>query len=253
MFGRRKTPPPQRPDEGSNEPGHAHVLALLDREEQEKPLQRVQLAGRVLFDLACQILTDGKGVRMENLLAMLASVGGQQCIAPLLERARAEGRTPQDLGIMVVECTDGRTYYFGDAPNRLLVESELSLVSLAFGAAQACGAPVSMEMIHAEMGQVASAVGSGDDFFLFDLPERNRIDSPANWAAHFTPKIVDACDLYRVPPLQRATAIGFAIYRAIEAGKDAIDPMIAARIVLGCAVRCAKADPHFIEHRRRAA
>lgn len=253
MFGRRKTPPPQRPDDGSDGPGHAHVLALLDREEQDKPLQRVQLAGRVLFELGCQIVTDGQGVRMENLLAMLASVGGQQCIAPLLERAEAEGKTPQDLGIMVVECSDGRTYYFGDAPNRLLVESQHSLLSLALGAAQACGAAVTMDIVHAEMKQVASAVGTGDDFFAFDLPERNRIDSPANWAAHFTAKIVEACDLYRVPPLQRATAIGFAIYRAIEAGKDAIDPMIAARIVLGCSVRCAKVDPHYIEHRRRAA
>lgn len=246
MFGRRKSPP--TPSGGEPEPGHAHVLALLDREEQEKPLQRVQLTGRILFDLACQILGDDKGIRMENLLALLASVGGQQCIAPLLEILAAQGKSPQDLGIMVVEGNDGRTYYFGDEPNKLLVESPHSLISLAFGAAQECGAAV-----HAEMKAVASAVGSGDRFFEFDLPERNSIDSPANWAAHFTAKFVEACDLYRVPPLQRATAFGCAIYQAIMAGKEAIDPMIAARIVLGCAARCAKADPRLLEEKRRKA
>lgn len=253
MFGRRKSPPPAPPAPDQGGPGHSHVLALLDREEHEKPLQRVQLAGRVLFDLACQIVADGNGVRIENLLALLASTGGQQCIAPLLEQAHAEGKKPQDLGILVVETVDGRIYYFGDAPNALLIESQYALLSIALGAAQASGAAVTMDMVNEEMKQVASVVGAGDAFFLFDLPERNRIDSPANWAAHFTPKIVQACDLYRVPPLQRATAIGFALYRAIEAGKDAIDPTIAARIVLGCAVRCAKADPMFLESRRRAA
>ena len=253
MFGRRTTPPPQQPSDGSPEPGHAHVLALLDREEQEKPLQRVQLTGRILFDLACQVLSDDKGVRMENLLALLASVGGHQCIAPLLELAAAQGKTPQDLGIMVAEGADGRTYYFGDAPNKLLVESQYSLLSLAFGAAQDCGAAVTVDMIHAEMKQVAAAVGSGDAFFAFELPERNQIDNPANWAAHFTPKFVEACDLYRVPPLERATAFGFAIYQAITTGKGAIDPLIAARIVLGCATRCAKVDPRSLEQRRRAA
>lgn len=234
-------------------PGHAHVLALLDREESEKPLQRVQLTGRILFDLACQILNEeGKGVRMENILALLSSVGGQQCIEPLLRQAAAQGMSPQDLGIMVVQANDGRTYYFGDAPNKLLVESQYALLSLAFGAAQDCGAPVTVEMIHEEMGAVAKAVGSGDAFFEFDLPERNRIDSPANWAARFTAKFVDACDLYRVPPLQRATAFGFALYQAITMGKDAIDPLVAARIVLGCAVRCAKADPNMLLERRAA-
>ena len=253
MFGRRTSPPAQPSGGGSDQPGHANVLALLDREEQEKPLQRVQLTGRILFDLACQVVADDKGVRLENLLALLASVGGQQCIAPLLEVIAAQGRTPQDFGLMVAQAADGRTYYFGDEPNKLLVESPHSLISLAFGAARECGAPVTIDMIHAEMKLVASAVGTGDRFFDFELPERNRIDSPANWAAHFTPRFVEACDLYRVPPLQRATAFGFAIYQAIMTGKQAIDPLIAARIVLGCAIRSAKIDPRILEEKRRAA
>jgi hypothetical protein len=253
MFGRRTSPPAQQSGGASDEPGHAHVLALLDREEQEKPLQRVQLTGRILFDLACRTVSDDKGVRMENLLALLASVGGQQCIAPLLETIAAQGKSPQDFGLMVAQGADGRSYYFGDAPNKFLVESPHSLISLAFGAAQECGAPVTMDMIHAEMKAVAAAVGTGDRFFEFDLPEQNRIDSPANWAAHFTPRFVEACDLYRVPPLQRATAFGVAIHQAITTGKEAIDPLIAARIVLGCAIRSAKIDPRVLEEKRRAA
>ena len=253
MFGRRKTPPPAPPGTAypDQPPGHAHVLALLDREEHEKPLQRAQLTGRVIFDWVCEAFKDERGIRMESLLATLASVGGQQCIEPLLESLKAGGRTAQDAGIMEVKTTDGSVYFFGDAPNELLVESPMSLISLAFGAAKDCGAAVTMDMIHDEMRTVASSLGSGEAFFEFPLPEHIQIGNPMDWAALVTPKIVDLCNLYRVPPLQRATAIGFAIARAIVAGKQAIDPLIAARIVLGCATRCAKVDPAAMEKWRQ--
>ncbi len=243
MFGKRKTPPPSGSDP-ANQPGHEAVLAHLDREAEANPQQRAQLVGRLLFDWACEVLNDQQGVRMENLLAMLASVGGHLCLAPILDRLKAEGRQPKDVGMLEVEVADGRKFYFGDLPNALLVESPHSLISLAFGAAQSVGANVSVEMIHAEMKKVAAEVGKSDEeFFALDLPERNRTDSPLNWAKAFTPHVVKSCDLYRLDAMQRPTAIGFALYRAIEAGKTSIDPNVAASLVLQCAVRMAKVDP----------
>lgn len=242
MFGKRKTPPQQPAP--SDDAGHQAVLAHLDREEKNNPQQRAQLVGRLLFDWACETLNDQQGVRMENLLAMLSSVGGHLCIAPILDRLKAEGRHPKEVGMVEVELADGRKYYFGDLPNSLLAESQYSLVSLAFGAAQSVGGQVSMDMIHAEMKKVAGEIGKSDEeFFELDLPERNRTDTPLNWARAFTPHVVRSCDLYRLDPMQRPMAIGFAIYRAIEAGKDAIDPTVAASLVLQCATRMAKVDP----------
>ena len=254
MFGKRKTPPPQQPPR-DEQPGHAQVLAHLAREEAEKPLQRAQLTGSVLFDQACRILQQaGNGVRIENLLAALASVGGQQCLEPILHALVKQGKQPQDIGMMVVKGDDERLYFFGDAPNTPLLESPTSLLGLAFGAAQQLGAPVTLDMIHAEMAAVAKSVGTGDAFFAFDLPERHAIDSPLAWAAHFGPAFVETCDLYRMPPQQRAAAFGFALQRAIDAGKHTIDPLMAARIVLGCAVRTAKIDPAYVASvRSRAA
>jgi hypothetical protein len=249
MFGKRKTAPPAAPtppsgSDPADHPGHQAVLAHLDREEASNPEQRAQLVGRLLFEWACEVLNDQQGVRMENLLAMLSSVGGHLCLVPILDRLRAEGKHPKDVGMIEVEVADGRKFYFGDLPNELLVESPRSLISLAFGAAQAVGAEVSMEMIHAEMKKVASLVGQPEhDFFTIDLPERNRTDTPLSWAKAFSPHVVKNCDLYRLNPMQRPMAIGFALYRAIEAGKGAIDPTIAASIVLQCAVRMAKVDP----------
>jgi hypothetical protein len=246
LFGRKglnqepapPPPPPPPPDDQKNQPGHQAVLRHLREKEQTEPWIREQLAGRIVFDFAYELLKDERGVRIENLLAMLASVGGQQCIAPIIHGARADA-TAEEMGLTVIKGADGRLYFFGDPPNKLLIESSHALLSLAFGAAQSLGAPVTMEMIHDEMRRVAGTVG-GPDFEKLDLPPEHMVDRPTEWARVFTPKIVEALDLYDVPPMKRATAIGYALYRAVEASKDNIGPLLAARIALQCATRTAK-------------
>lgn len=248
MFGRRKTPPPPpspAPPSGGGHnddlklhPGHQAVLRHLAEQEGKEPHIREQLAGRILFDLVCQIVADERGVRIETLLAVLASVGGQECLLPLLEQAPPDA-TPEQLGLMFVEGKDGETYVFGDPVNRLLVEAPDSLISLAFGAAQALGAAVSVEMIGKELQLVASRVG-GDLFEQLDLPETNQVDRPTEWVRVFGSRLREALDLYDVPPLRRAAAFGFAIQRAMDASRGGIDPNVAAQIVLQCAARTSK-------------
>ena len=147
MFGRRKSPPQEDP---KNHPGHRAVLDHLKRNEAENPEQRAQLVGRTLFEWSMEVLKDERGVRVENILAMLSSVGGHQCLAPILEQLAREGRHCKELGMMEVETDNGQLYYFGDLPNKLLIESQHALLGLAMGSAQAAGAAVSMEMIQAE-------------------------------------------------------------------------------------------------------
>ena len=243
VFGRKGVTPPsggseEGRDDPKSHPGHQAVLRHLRETEGQEPGIRERVAGGILFDLACQLLNSDRGVRIENLLAMLASVGGEQCLAPILEAA-SPGTTLEQLGLMGVQGNDGRLYMFGDPPNRLLLESPDALLSLAFGAAQALGAPVTMEMIQDEMRNVASRAG-GTDFETLDLPPQHMVDRPTEWARLFRARIVEALDLYDVPPMRRATAIGYAIQKAMDAGKASLDPLIAARIVLACATRSSK-------------
>jgi hypothetical protein len=242
VFGRKHVAPPLEPKapsyEQKNQPGHQAVLRHLLEREKIEPGIRERLAGTIVFDLAYELLKDERGVRIEILLAVLASVGGQECIAPIIAAA-ANDTTMEQLGLTVIKGHDGRLYFFGDPPNRLLVESKDSLISLAFGAAQARGAAVTMAMIGEEMGNVASRVG-GPDFESLDLPAEHMVDRPTEWARLFRPKLAGALDLYDVPPMRRATALGYALQKAIDAGSQTLDPLIAARIVLQCATRTAK-------------
>jgi hypothetical protein len=244
LFGRKRVDPPsgggssEDPEDQKNQPGHQAVLRHLLEEEKTDPGIRERLAGAILFDFAYELMKDERGVNIDSLLAMLASVGGQQCIAPIFNAASPDA-TLEQMGLMGVKGNDGRLYLFGDPPNRLLIESQDSLLSLAFGAAQALGAPVTMDMIYEEMRVVASRVG-GPEFEVLDLPPEHMVDRPTEWARVFTPKMIGPLDLYDVPPMRRATAIGYAIQKAMDASKSTVDPLLAAKIVLQCATRTSK-------------
>ena len=243
MFGRKKAKPPGGgsegpPDDQKNQPGHQAVLSHLREREVSDPGIRERLAGAILFDFAYDLMKDDRGVHIESLLAMLGSVGGQECIAPIIAAASGD-TTLEQMGLMGVRGDDGRLYLFGDPPNRLLVESEDSLLSLTFGAAQALGAPVTMQMILDEMKKVAGSVG-GPDFEKLDLPPEHMVDRPTEWARVFRSKLAGPLDLYDVPPMRRACAIGYAIQKAIDAGKQNLDPLLSATIVLQCATRTSK-------------
>jgi hypothetical protein len=224
-------------------PGHEAVLHHLREREQDDPLVRVQVAGTIVFDLFVRLLGQEGRVRVDDLIAALASLGGHLCLVGVLETLKARDLTPTDVGMLEVEGRDGHRYYFGDEPNRLLLESSTSLLSLVLGAAHHHGAPVSLELVHETMKRTAQQVGTGE-FGHPELPDQHQPAlTPFEWVTHGRAKIVDALDLYEVALLARPTAVGFALQRAVDEGREALDPLMAAKIAIECAVPMAKVDP----------
>ena len=231
-------------------PGHQATLRHLREREHDEPLIRMEVAGSVVFDLFYRLLQgeSERGVRIDDLVAALASLGGHLCLVAVLDELERQGLTPQEIGMVEVKGTDGHRYFFGDAPNRLLLESQMSLLSLVLGAAHAHGAPVSLEMVHEVMRRTAERVGT-PEFGKVEVPDDHQPAlSPLDWVRHGRQKIVEALDLYEVPSGSRPTAAGFALQRAIDEGRHVLDPLMAARIAVECAVPMAKVDPdRFLE------
>jgi hypothetical protein len=261
MFGKKGlgAQPPRAPQDG-----YAYVDAHLARTMEPGSLGFAHAIGQKVFDSAYHALKDERGVRIENIVAMLASVAGQFCLVAVLEALREEGRQPTDIGMVTVAGADGHTYYFGDAPNRLLCEAEHSFVSLVFGAAHQHGGQVSLEMMRAEIGLVARRVGSSD-FMALDLPAAHQVDSPLNWARAFTGFVVaEAGKQFReviaekmgraptdlgalqVPQFLMPRIVGFAVQQAIDVGHRSLDPTMLARIAMLCSLRSAKLDPEWV-------
>ena len=245
IFGRKSaTPPPSPPAEDPKDhPGHRAVLNHLRTLDATKPEARLQLAGAVLFDLVYQLVKGERGARIEDFLAILGSVGGYACIVGALDMISRSGGKPAENQLVSVQGKDGNQYFFGDLPNQALLESHLSLLSLTLGAAQSHGGRVSLEKVHDVMRHVAATVGSPEFGVPRTAGEHRPGDIPFNYVKHLSAKLFEALDLYEVPLNQRASAIGFAVQKAIDAGKDTLDPTIAADIVTECAVPAAKLDP----------
>ena len=160
-------------EDATSHPGHQAVLRHLRERENEEPLIRVQVAGTVIFDLFAGLLHDESGrVRIEDLIAALASLGGHLCLVAILDTLKERRLTPAQVGMLEVEARDGHRYYFGDEPNRLLLESSTSLLSLVLGAAHHHGAPVSLDMVHDAMGRTAERVGAAK-FGKTELPDKH--------------------------------------------------------------------------------
>lgn len=194
--------------------------------------------------MICKMIATDRGVRMEDLLAILASSGGFSCLVAALGEADRGPTSGKSLTIATGK--DGHRYFFGDLPNRYLIEGEFALLRLALGAAKACGGSVSLDMVHQTMRHVAGTVGS-QSFGRPLLPAEHRPgDLPFHYVKFLWPRILEALKLYEVVPTQAPIAIGIALQRAIEAGKEAIHPTLAARIAIECAVPMAKVDPKRI-------
>ena len=218
--------------------GREWVIQRLAPTDGPGSMEQAHAHGLKLFDDAYNLMKSDSGVRIEDITAMLASVGGQLCLAAVLDQLVQEGLTPQRISMAEVAGADGNTYYFGDAPNWLLCEAPYSLISLMFGAAHQFGAPVSLEMVHNEMRLLAQRVGS-PEFIDLELPEAHATDSPIEWARAFTPMVRASVLGGLAPPLRLPIVVGFALQQAIDVGRQSLDPMVIATIEMKCAMRSA--------------
>jgi hypothetical protein len=99
----------------------------------------VQAAGAAVLQLLLPKLTTERGAHLESVAVALGALAGRACQGAVLagiEPAYA------DLSLVVVTSVDGSEYYYGDAINAPLVESENSVWSIVATAATRLGGTV---------------------------------------------------------------------------------------------------------------
>lgn len=219
------------------------MLEQLRKAETDDPMVRPRLAGRVLHDLACKSAVSNEIIKPENLFAALASNGGFSCLMAAQFETAASGAAD---ALTIVETNDGNLYYFGDLPNRYLIESRLSLLSLALGAAQSDGANISLDIVYQAMRHVAQTIGS-EDFGVPQLPALSKPDHlPIDYLQPLWSVFQEALQQYEVPTEYWPASFGFALQDVFAAYKARIDPSTAAQICIEYAVPMAKVDPRRI-------
>lgn len=247
IFGKKPSAPATASNAASKElhsTGLARLLDHLNRIDADDPSMRMRLVGKLLFEYVCKEITDAKGVRIEDLLAILASVGGHSCTVGAIYTIAINGGYIRGQELVVATCIDGHNYYFGDLPNKALLDDEHSLVRLTLSAIESLGGSMTDEHIFETLQHVISTGGS-PEFGIPRLPKQNQpTQHPFQIIEHWTPPLTAILKNYEISAPNWATTLGYSIQNAIIASKGSIDPSLAGVIVLECAVPSARIDPH---------
>lgn len=236
LFGSKKpVQPPSHPD-----PAAAALVDAVRARSKEDPFVGAKVGAKEVFQRVLVGLKDAKGVHIESLLVALGALAGYACQASLRAQALIKG-LPPDSPFHVVGTKDGKRYYFGDPLNNLLAGDQHSVWSVVGGAAQHAGASEFPDLN--EIFQHTSTVLGSDQFGVPRMPDgKNAGDLPASYLKALWPHLFPTVKLLCPDPAHWPLLFGLAVQEAVYAGKEAIDPGVAFRIVMESAVPMSKID-----------
>jgi hypothetical protein len=244
FFSRRPTEPAASPLPDTDSGADKAMEAVLAEKEASDPDIRAKVCAGGLQHWLKTTLRDERGVRVQTLLGVLGSLAGFACQMAIREQARLRGHPAERITLIEITTKDGRRAFFGDPLNALLLEGPKSVWAVTAGGAHSLGvAAAALPDVREIAGHVSKSLGS-DAYGIPRLPKGNELpDTPAAIVKAFWPTVQKTLLHYRIGSAQWPLTLSIAIQRTMIEGKDALDPFVAATIVMECAVPAAKLDP----------
>lgn len=213
--------------------------------EEEDPLVRAKLGALSVKNALYEVLQkrDPRGVHVDTVLGILGSMSGFSCLlhAYVAQQAGHGANDPQ--AIAVGTGADGQTYYSGNLINAPLLENQHSVWGLVGGMAQHLGSS-QLPDIHDIAKHVAATVGT-DEFGVPRMPEgHNLSDMPRNYIRELYPILIKDAKQFTTNAQDFPILFALAIQQVMEDARDVIDPGLAAKIAMECAVPMSKIDPN---------
>lgn len=240
LFGRKNN---RDADNGASASGQSGTGA--EQAPPANPLGHLKVGAMELVQRLAAAMRNEQGVHVESLLGALGSLAGYCCTDSITKWASETGQSLKELGVMEIETTDGSRYYAGRLIDEPLVGHELALWPLVAGMAKQLGSedyPDYGEIVQ----HVASTFGKAE-FGIPRVPDQHRPgDLPINYVRALWPALLPFVEQHVPVFPQRGPMFGFAIQNVMEMGKDVIQPGLAAKLVMECAVPMSRLDPAHI-------
>ncbi|MBV8857205.1 MAG: hypothetical protein JOZ02_09770 [Acidobacteria bacterium] len=243
LFGRLKSEPVPSASElraADPERWEAELVQRIAEMSGKDPLIGAKVGGKEVAERMMAAMKTERGIHVESILGALGSLAGYACQASVRARARAQGLDERAL-FVCAECTDGKVYFFGDDLNRPLAEDQHSVWSIAAGGAQVTGCrdiPDPDDVF----AHAAATVGS-PEFGLPRLPPEHPLhDTPRNYVEAFWPEVFRLASKFCPAPEHWPVLLGLAIQEIMLQAKGAIDPCLALKVVMECAIPMSKID-----------
>jgi hypothetical protein len=218
----------------------AAILSGIHQAEGERPLSAAAFAAKEIMQQVINALKDGKGVHAETAFCVLGTLAGYACQAAIRMEHEARGDS-SPLPLDDIQTADGRHFFFGDALNGPLVQSQFSVWSLAAGAAQQSGCQ-NLPDIEEIFAATAKNVG-GVAFGVPRVPEQHRPGLTIEQILRaLWPRLHPLVQKVCLDPMHWPIAYGLAIQDLFRSTKGMLDPNVALRIVIESAVPSSKLD-----------
>jgi len=237
-FGKRKSEPQEQPAYA------AAMQAALENAQKTDPLVRAKIGSRALKDKLYNVLksSDPRGVHAETALGMLGSLAGFSCVLYALSAQRA-GHGKDDPGaLMVVTGADGKNYIYGNLTNGPLLENEHSVWSLVAGIAQHLGSSQIPDV--SEIAKHVASTAGGELFGIPRIPEGHKLaDTPRGYVRALWPVVINEVKNYTTDPAEWPILFALAAQQVMQDAQQVLEPGLAAKIVMECAIPMSKIDP----------
>lgn len=219
-------------------PATAALLRQIEAHRASDPLIGAKVAAKEIFGRVIQALQGERGVHIESLLCALGALAGYACQAGV-QAQLDDPALPDPEPFTLVRTNDGTHYYFGNALNAALAESEYSVWSLAAGAAQDAGAAVFPDL--ADLFKHVSATIGTADFGVPRLPEDHRPAAlPIDYLQALWQPLLPTVQRFCPDARQWHLVYALALQEAIALGKQALDPALGLQIAMECALPMSK-------------
>lgn len=196
-------------------------------------------AKQVAFSVRSAMANEA-GVHAESFLCALAACAGYSCQASVRRQAVAQG-LDETAYLVHVECDDGKTYFFGDALNRPLAETQYSVWNLAAGAALAAGCADILDLEDI-FRHVSETVGTADFGNPRLLPEHPIHRKPVEYLVAIWPQLLPMIVKFCPDPEHWPIVMSFAIHEMIIETSKVLDPCVSLKVVMESAVPMSKVD-----------
>src|SRR5438477_3588461 len=212
----------------------AELLERVKEMTPSDPIAGAKVGGKELAARLLGAMTVGRGIHVESLMCAAGAIAGYSCQAALRAKNRRQG-LDEVAGLTVAESSDGELYFFGDGLNSLLAESELSVWSIAAGAAQVCGC-TNIPDIGAIFKHVAGSVGT-QNFGIPRLAEGHSVhELPRTYLERLWPQFSASVERFCPDPDHWPLLFGLLLQDLLMQTKGALNPCLSLQLIMESAI-----------------
>lgn len=215
------------------------IFAKVEEQRKEDPYIGVKLGAEDIYNILCDSMRDSEGkIDANSLLFYTAGLTGYVCQAAVWEKYVVRQKIPVNQVFHVVSTEIGKDFYFGDAINQYVLESQYSVWRLVAGMYQHLyqGAPA--PDIIPIVDKIASVIGKEDYKLCGAVSADDIIEQYHMIWNSLKPRICRYCAEADEWPI----LFGLVMQKVMELAKDVVAPEDCINIVMESVIYLSKVD-----------